>query len=657
MKKVLALILCAVLMTTLCITAFAVEPEFNCTASDTDVQTGETFTITVSISGYEPIRGGALLFELDTDVFEVVSGEWLIAKTALAQFDPVRLTATFASASFAAQDINGDIFRLTLKAKTDLLSAGDANIKITPQLTNADDENVAAGVSETTVVTVSCSEHKYGDLIPEVPAKCGVEGKKAYYECSICHKLFDEDLNEVTEVDLVIPALSHVAEDNWHSDEDNHWKVCANAGCGAVIDGTMAVHSFEWIVDKAATEDTPGIQHEECSVCGYRRNENTEIPQLPHVHTGITHHEDVSANCHETGNVEYWTCSSDKCAGKYYSNADCTTEIPTITVPIDPDNHAGGTEIRGAVEATCSTDGYTGDTYCLGCKKKIAEGTVIPETGIHTDADGKWESDEADHWHTCDCGEIFDKAAHEGGEATCSAKAVCEVCGTEYGELDPDNHANTEIRGAVAATEEAEGYTGDKWCLDCDQMIEEGKVIAELDHTHDMVRTEAKPATHEEDGNIEYYTCSKCGKKYNNEAGTRELTDEEIIIEAAGHSYSTEWKSDADSHWHECTCGERIDQVAHAFGDWTVTKEATATADGSRERKCSVCGYLQSEKISATGGTTDDTESGGTDSSGDSDTPQTGDNTNAFLWLALMAAGGCGLIVTMFARKRYGANR
>ena len=322
------------------------------------------------------------------------------------------------------------------------------------------------------------------------------------------------------------------------------------------------------------------------------------------------------------------------------------------------DNHDGGTEVRDAVAATCNKDGYTGDTYCLGCGEKIAEGKTIPATGEHVNAAGKWESDGANHWQVCDsCGTEFNKAAHEGGEATCSAKAVCEVCSAEYGELDHDNHVNTEIRGAVAATEEAEGYTGDKWCLDCDQMIEEGTVIAKLDHTHAMVKTEAKAATCEEDGNIEYYTCSKCGKKYNDEAGTRELTDEEIIIEAAGHSYSTEWKFDADSHWHECICGERSEEGSHTFGDWTVTKEATDTADGSRERKCTVCGYVQSEKISATGGATDDTESGGTDSSGDSDTPQTGDKSNFFLLLALMVIGGCGVIVTAVARKRYGANR
>ena len=142
-------------------------------------------------------------------------------------------------------------------------------------------------------------------------------------------------------------------------------------------------HSFVWVVDTPATEDAPGVQHEECSICGYKQNENTEIPQLPHVHTGITHHEAVTATCHQPGTIEYWTCSSDKCAGKYYSDANCTAQITTITTAIDPNNHDGGTEMKNAVKATCNTDGYTGDTYCLGCGALLSKGTVIVATG-HT---------------------------------------------------------------------------------------------------------------------------------------------------------------------------------------------------------------------------------------------------------------------------------
>lgn len=68
------------------------------------------------------------------------------------------------------------------------------------------------------------------------------------------------------------------------------------------------------------------------------------------------------------------------------------------------------TEVRGAKAATCTDDGYTGDVCCLDCGKVVKEGTVIPATG------------------------------HKGGTANCHEKAVCEVCGEAYGELDPDNH-------------------------------------------------------------------------------------------------------------------------------------------------------------------------------------------------------------------------
>ena len=177
-------------------------------------------------------------------------------------------------------------------------------------------------------------------------------------------------------------------------------------------------------------------------------------------------------------------------------------------------------------------------------------------------------------------------------------------------------------------------------------MIQEGTVVAKLDHTHAMVKTEAKAATCEKDGNIEYYTCSKCGKRYSDELGTRELTDEEIIIEASGHSYSTEWKSDADGHWHECTCGKRSDEGTHTFGDWTIIKEATATEDGSRERECSVCGYVQTETISATGGALEDPD--------DPKIPQTGDNSRIAVWgftalLSLIAL----CVTTALSRKRH----
>ncbi len=186
-------------------------------------------------------------------------------------------------------------------------------------------------------------------------------------------------------------ALGHDYSEEWTIDKE---ATCTESGskshhctrCDEKTDITeipATGHSFVWVVDTPATEDAPGVQHEECSICGYKQNENTEIPQLPHVHTGITHHEAVTATCHQPGTIEYWTCSSDKCAGKYYSDANCTAQITTITTAIDPNNHDGGTEIKNAVKATCNTDGYTGDTYCLGCGTLLSKGTVIAATG-HT---------------------------------------------------------------------------------------------------------------------------------------------------------------------------------------------------------------------------------------------------------------------------------
>ena len=71
------------------------------------------------------------------------------------------------------------------------------------------------------------------------------------------------------------------------------------------------------------------------------------------------------------------------------------SHVETQPIPMNSNNHAGhGTYIVGKKDATCTTDGYTGDTYCDGCNQKIKDGTVIPATGHH------WK-DNGDGTHTC----------------------------------------------------------------------------------------------------------------------------------------------------------------------------------------------------------------------------------------------------------------
>ena len=65
------------------------------------------------------------------------------------------------------------------------------------------------------------------------------------------------------------------------------------------------------------------------------------------------------------------------------------------------------------------------------------------------------------------------------------------------------------------------------------------------------------------------------------------------IFEAEGthtHSYGSEWKTDADKHWHECSCGDKVEEAAHTAGDWIIDKEPTTDSEGSKHKECTVCG-------------------------------------------------------------------
>ncbi|MBQ7799222.1 MAG: hypothetical protein IJ370_01890 [Oscillospiraceae bacterium] len=236
---------------------------------------------------------------------------------------------------------------------------------------------------------------------------------------------------------------------------------------------------------------------------------------------------------------------------------------------VNPTAHGTNTELRDVVIADCKQDGYTGDTWCLDCNTKIGTGTTTPK-GNHADADGKWETDGTNHWHTCSCGEILDKDAHKGGSASCSLLAVCDICKVGYGELDVDNHCDqdakyefndtehfytcdcgktfgnakheggaatckdkaickvckqpygdvdatnhageTEVKDAVDATCGKEGYTGDTYCKDCNTKIKDGeKIAATGNHTAAEELVNQKDATTTEKGYTGDKVCKDCG--------------------------------------------------------------------------------------------------------------------------------------------------
>ena len=79
------------------------------------------------------------------------------------------------------------------------------------------------------------------------------------------------------------PHTHTYAGSPWYSDENSHWHQCTDSACpdprGSTKD--LASHTFVWKVDKAATETQTGLKHEECTVCGHKRSENTVIDKLP----------------------------------------------------------------------------------------------------------------------------------------------------------------------------------------------------------------------------------------------------------------------------------------------------------------------------------------------------------------------------------------
>ena len=127
------------------------------------------------------------------------------------------------------------------------------------------------------------------------------------------------------------------------------------------------------------------------------------------------------------------------------------------------------------------------------------------------------------------------------------------------------------------------------------------------------------------------------------------------------HSYGSEWKSDVDNHWHECSCGDKSDVTAHSF-KWVVDKEATASQKGSKHEECTVCGYQRAAvDIPATGSATepgnpekpeDPKDPEKPTKPEDSKSPKTGDNSMMGLWIALLFVSGSAAATVLYFRKK-----
>lgn len=360
-------------------------------------------------------------------------------------------------------------------------------------------------------------EHVWGEGAITTRPTCTTPGVKTY-TCSVCQKTKTEEIpatgHQHTEVRNVKEATCK--EEGYTGDT-----YCTDCGEKLSSGEPTAKKAHDWDEGKVTTEATcknTGVKTYTCNNCSETKTE--VIPMTDHIWDNgkVT----TKPSCITPG-VKTYTCTVCQ-----------KTKIEEI--PATGHQH---TEVRNVKEATCTKEGYTGDTYCTDCGEKLSDGKILPKK---------------DH----------DYEVKEHKDATCTKAGytlfICKNCGDEKREEIPAaGHLHTEIKNAKEATCMKAGYTGDMYCKDCGEKISSGEVIAKLAHTWDEGNV-TKEADCIEVG-VKTYTCRKCG----------------------------------------ATKTEDIPMTEHTWDEGEVTTAPTCTKPGVRTYTCSVCKATRTEAIKATG--------------------------------------------------------
>lgn len=427
-----------------------------------------------------------------------------------------------------------------------------------------------------------------------------------HYECTNPSCLYEYDVESS-------PALGHAWDEGKITQEqscDNPeitTYTCTRSNCKKKkqVETKPALgHTWdEGNITKEATCSETGVKTYTCSRCG-----GTKIEDIPKTKHNYEEHVVKAPTCTEKG-VSYYVCKN------------CGLTTSRRQTPATGHIH---TEVRNQKDATYKENGYTGDTYCKDCGKKLETGTVIPKLVEKEHDYGEWVLDQAptckkygarhrickncgdrevdvldkvDHsWElvsttpaTCTIGEIQHYKCSVCGEtkdvtlsnplgehswdegkvtkkATCTEDGektyTCTVCNTTKTEVIPaTGHQHKEVRNAKKATCTEDGYTGDTYCTDCNTKLESGTVINKLGHTWDN-GVITKEATETEEG-VKTYTCKTCGE----------------------------------------TKTEKIPVASHHWDQGTITKKATCTENGEKTYYCTDadCNKTYVETIPATG--------------------------------------------------------
>ena len=334
------------------------------------------------------------------------------------------------------------------------------------------------------------------------------------------------------------------------------------------------------IVLKAAAETVPV----HCLRCGSR--ETREI--LGYRKYDSTYHRvyvTECQNCHNDGNV---TLLQVHTGG---------TQGPTCTEGKICEDCGAEYDIPGHVWGAWTPNYASNGTHTRRCKRCNAEETGSCSGGYATcdtlgmcntcggsyyggHAWGEWSSaGNGTHTRSCTnyCREV-DTAKCTGGKATCTTKAVCEVCKVEYGEKDPNNHA-LEQHAAKAPTCTEIGWDAYDRCIRSGCGYTTYRAIPAL--KHDLEQHAAKAPTCTEPGWNAYDTCKNCD--YTTYAELPALNHDyqavtvEPTCETDGYTVFT------CSRCKDSYTADPTDKLGHQFGAWSPNGTGSQSADCLRQ--------------------------------------------------------------------------
>ena len=386
-----------------------------------------------------------------------------------------------------------------------------------------------------------------------------------------------------------------------------------------------------------------------------------------------TNHWHECSRCHD---------KKDEAAHDYGSDNVCDTCGYYKTVP-----HTHNLTLVAAKAATCTTAGNSAYYTCDGCDKWFADATgsveITDKTSVKIPAPGhtagtEWKSDDTNHWHECTvagCGVIIEstKSAHTASDWIIDTPATATTAGTKHKECTVCHRVletqtipsmGTELKIIAGDNQIYDKASGSDVTITCNGDFAKFTGIKVDGSVVDSSNYTAVSGSTVLTLKASYLGTLTDGSHTITFVYTDGEANANLTVRTAGsehiHDYGTEWKSNADNHWHECNCGDKKDEAAHSF-KWVVDKEATATKKGSKHEECKTCGYKRpAVEIPATGTTTapkdttkpnDTTKPGNTN--GSEKSPQTGDNSNIFLWFALLFVSVAGVTgITVYNKKK-----